>query len=85
MNDGNRNNNEVEYCSRVIYCLRPNTNSRKFPGFHRGGGGGGGGPVTRYYDKPTMCHNYIPRIYLKNYSKITPTLMPKDYKTIIMS
>ena len=23
------------------FVLRPNTNSRKIPGFHRGGGGGG--------------------------------------------
>ena len=31
--------------------LRPNTNSRKIPGFHRGGEGGGGGQrgsLTRY-------------------------------------
>ena len=33
MNYSYRNNNEVEYCSRVIYCLRPNTNSRKNPWF----------------------------------------------------
>ena len=33
MNYSYRKNNEVEYCSRVIYCLRPNTNSRKNPGF----------------------------------------------------
>ena len=45
MNDSNRNNNEVEYCSNVIIVLRPNTNSRKIPGFHRGGGGGGGEEV----------------------------------------
>ena len=34
MNYSYRKNNKVEYCSRVIYCLRPNTNSRKNPGFH---------------------------------------------------
>ena len=40
MNDSSRNK-EVEYCSRVIYIvLRPNTNSRKIPGFHRGGAEG---------------------------------------------
>ena len=33
MND--RNNNEVEYCSTVIYCLRPNKNSWQIPGFHK--------------------------------------------------
>ena len=74
MNDRNRNNNEVEYCSKgYIIVLRPNTNSRKIPGFHRGGGGGRG-PITRYYHRPIMCHNYILRIYLKIYSKIIPTL-----------
>ena len=39
MNYSYRKNNEVEYCSRVIYCcLRPNTNSRKIQVF----------TVTRY-------------------------------------
>ena len=27
----------------LYIVFRPNTNSRKIPGFHRGGGGGGGG------------------------------------------
>ena len=51
----------------LFIVLRPNTNSRKIPGFHRGGGGGGvggsrGGPVRRYIPKPTLYHNYILRI-----------------------
>ena len=38
-------------------------------------GGGKGGPVTIYNPRPTtMDHNYILRIYLRNYSIITPTL-----------
>ena len=43
----------------LYIVLIPNTNSRKFVGFHRGG------PVTRYNPRPTMYHNYILRIYLK--------------------
>ena len=36
MNYSYRKNNEVEYCSGLyIVSLRPNTNSRKNPGFHR--------------------------------------------------
>ena len=42
-----------------LYCLRPNTNSRKIPGFHWGGRGG---PVTRYNPRPTLYHIYILRI-----------------------
>ena len=64
MNYSYRKNNEVEYCSRVIYCLRPNTNSRFSQVF----------TVTRYNPTPTLYHNYILRIYLKNYTLITPTL-----------
>ena len=30
--------------------------------------------VKRYKPRPTLYHNYIHRIYLKNYSIITPTL-----------
>ena len=59
----------------LYIVLRQNTNSRKMPAFHRGGGGGGGGgPVARYNPRPTLYHNYILRIYLTNYSIITPTL-----------
>ena len=57
-----------------IIVLRANTNSGKNSGFHRGGGGGGGGPVARNYPGPTLYHNYILRIYLKECSIITPTL-----------
>ena len=55
-----------------IVSLRPNTNSRKNPGFHS------------HNPRHTLCHNYILRIYLKNYNIITPTLTSKDYETITM-
>ena len=54
----------------LYIVLRPNTNSRKVPGFHRGGGV----PVTRYYPRPTLYYNFILKIHQKNYSIITPTL-----------
>ena len=71
----------------LYIVLRANTNSRKIPGFHRGGGGGGCrvGPVTRYNPRPTLNHNYILGIYLKNYSMITPTLKCRKNETITMS
>ena len=84
MNDSNRNNNEVEYCSKVIYCFQTKHRFKKNTRFSQRG------PVTRYYPRPTMFssptmhHNYILRIYLKNYSIITPTfymaiIMPYNY------
>ena len=61
---------KLNIVQELYIVSRPNTNSRKIPGFRRGGGD----PVTRYYPRPTMYHNYILRIYMKNYSIITPTL-----------
>ena len=49
----------------LYIVLRPNTNSRKIPGFHRGGWGGGGGGERGSRPRPTLYHNYILRIYLK--------------------
>ena len=34
----------------LYIVLRPNTNSRKIPGFHKGGGGGGGAEVVQSQD-----------------------------------
>ena len=56
--------NDIYRKKYLNIVLRPNTNLRKIPGFH----------VTRYNPRPTLYHNYILRIYLKNYSIITPTL-----------
>ena len=64
----------------LYIVLRPNTNSRKIPGFHRGGGSFQSQDTT---PRPTMYHNYILRICLKDYSIIT--LMLNDHKAIIMS
>ena len=66
MNDSNRNNNEVEYCSRVIYCFKT---KHKFENNSRFSQGRGRGPITRYYHRPIMYHNYILRIYLKIIAK----------------
>ena len=53
----------------LYIVLRPNTNSRKIPGFHRVVGGGGGGVAEEVQSKnttpDTLYHNYILRIYLK--------------------
>ena len=57
MIDSNRNNNEVEYCSRVIYCFKT---KHKFKANFRFSQGMWWGLVTRYDHRPTMCHNYIP-------------------------
>ena len=65
----------------LYIVLTSNTNSRKIQGFHRGGDGV---PVTIYYLRPTLYHNYILRIYLKNNNHTNP-LLSKDYETITMS
>ena len=49
----------------LYIVLRPNTNSRKIPSFHRGGAGSN----HKILPRPTMYHNYILRIYLKIIAK----------------
>ena len=82
----NRNNNEVEYCSRVIDCFNTKHKFKKNSRFSQARGEGRGGPVTRYNPRPTLVHNYILRIYLQNDSIITPPSNVerlRDYKNVL--
>ena len=70
MNDSNRNNNEVEYCSRIIYCFKTKHKFKKDSRFSQEMEGEG---VQSQDTTSDPHHNYILRIYLKYYSIITPT------------
>ena len=64
MNDSYRNNNEVEYCSRVIYCFKTKNKFKNNPRFSQ----------SQHTTPDPPCIIIIIRIYLKNDSIITPTL-----------
>ena len=57
MNDSNRNNNEVEYCSRVIYCFQTKHKFQVFTG--KGGRAEGVQSQHTTTDPPCIIITYL--------------------------